>query len=96
MVQINYTGDAFSSLSRLVNFIESANTQGSGARWLTRYELFLKKRLQTPNQVSFCSNKTFYHLQLRYLYFSDWVIAFSVRKGFVLVEALLHNSRIVD
>lgn len=33
-MQINYTADAFNSLNRLVNFIETTNTAGAGLRRL--------------------------------------------------------------
>ncbi len=95
-MQINYTADAFSSLIRLVNFIEETNTAGSGVRWLSRYELILKKKLSKPNQIRLCNNLAFTKLNLRCIYFNDWVTAFSIHDNFVLIEALLHKSRISD
>ena len=68
-MQINYTGDAFSSLMWLVNFIEETNTAGAGIRWLKRYELFLKKKLFKPKQIRLCNNLTFKKLRLRCVYF---------------------------
>jgi len=62
-MQIKYTLDAFASLTSLLNFIESKNTQGAALRWLERY-------------------------------FHDWLIAVSVHVDFILIEALLHKSRI--
>jgi hypothetical protein len=55
-MQINYTADAFSSLIQLVNFIESKNTFGAGLRWLKRFEMFLEKKLHTPEQIKLCNN----------------------------------------
>lgn len=95
-MQINYTADAFSSLIRLINFIEETNTEGAGVRWLNRYELFLKKKLSNPKQIRLCNNLTFNKLNLRCIYFNDWAIAFSIHENFVLIEALLHKSRISD
>jgi hypothetical protein len=95
-MQINYTEDAFSSLVQLVNFIESKNTLGAGLRWLQRFEKFLQKKLHNPQQIKFCNNFTFNTLKLRCIYFSDWVIAYSVNEDAVLIEALLHKSRIND
>ncbi len=94
--QINYTTDAFSSLIQLINYIESSNTQGAGLRWLHRFELFLKKKLQAPLQIKLCNNAAFAQLNLRCIYFNDWVIAFSAEENIVLIEALLHKSRISD
>lgn len=37
-MQVNYTADAFATLTSLVNFIEANNTPGAGIRWLQRYE----------------------------------------------------------
>jgi hypothetical protein len=95
-MQINYTTEAFASLIQLVNYIESKNTQGAGLRWLKRFEVFLTKKLHTPSQIKFCNNETFYQLHLRCIYFNEWVIAFSIHEDAVLIEALLHKSRIAD
>ncbi len=95
-MQINYTENAFSSLIQLINYIESTNTLGAGVRWLNRYELFLKKKLYKPDLIKICHNLTFSKLELRCIYFNDWLIAFSVYEDSVLIEALLHKSRISD
>lgn len=93
-MRISYTAKAFESLIQLVNYIESTNTQGAGVRWLNRYELFLKKKLDMPELIKICHNFTFGKLKLRCIYFNDWVIAFSNHKNSILIEALLHKSRI--
>ena len=90
-MQINYTADAFNSLIQLVNFIESKNTFGAGLRWLTRFEDFLEKKLHNPEHIRLCSNYTFNQLNLRCVYFNDWLVAFSIHENTVLIEALLHN-----
>ncbi|WP_462222796.1 type II toxin-antitoxin system RelE/ParE family toxin [Ferruginibacter sp.] len=95
-MQVNYTKEAFASLISLVNFIEGKNTENAGLRWLNRYEYFLQKTLFNPAQIKLCHNLTFNKLNLRCIYFNDWVIAFSIHNDFVLVEALLHKSRISD
>ncbi|MFM2339045.1 MAG: hypothetical protein RL115_2238 [Bacteroidota bacterium] len=95
-MQINYTTDAFSSLLQLVNFIESKNTIGAGSRWLTKYETYLQEHLIIPHLVKYCHNKTFQKFGLRCLNYKDWLIAFSIQGENVLIEALLHQSRIVD
>jgi hypothetical protein len=95
-MQINYTTEAFKSLIQLVNYIESTNTKEAGLRWLKRFETFLKKKLHTPLQIKLCNNATFNSLNLRCIYFNDWVISFSINNGIILIEALLHKSRIAD
>ncbi len=95
-MQINYTADAFASLIQLVNFIETKNTEGAGLRWLARYEVFLRKALFNPSQVRICHNQTFKRLELYCLNYNDWIIAFSVWEKHILIEALLHKSRISD
>jgi ParE toxin of type II toxin-antitoxin system, parDE len=95
-MQINYTKEASASLISLINFIESKNTKNAGLRWLSRYEAFLQKTLFKPTQIKRCHNLTFNKLDLRCIYFNDWLIAFSIHKDFVLIEALLHKSRISD
>ena len=96
MTQVNYTTDAFASLTKLINFIETTNTLGAGMRWLNRYETFLQGCLHKPAQIKHCNNFTFNNLKLRFIYFNDYIIAFSVHSDFVLIEALIHKSRISD
>jgi hypothetical protein len=95
-MQIDYTTEAFASLIQLVNYIESKNTLGAGLRWLKRFETFLIKKLHTPSQIKLCNNETFYQLNLHCIYFNEWVIAFSIQEDSVLIEAVLHKSRITD
>ena len=95
-MQINYSTEASSSLIRLVNFIEEMNTDGAGIRWLNKFELFLNTTLPNSLTISLCNNQTFKRYHLRCLYYNDWVIAFSVQGNNVLIEALIHKSRITD
>jgi hypothetical protein len=95
-MQIKYTLDAFASLTSLLNFIESKNTQGAALRRLERYEAFLLKTLVNVKRLTLCKNPVFKKLQLHCIYFNDWLIAVSVHDDFILVEALLHKSRIRD
>ena len=95
-MQIDYTTEAFASLLQLVNYIESKNTKGAGLRWLQRFEVFLQKKLLSPAQTKLYNNETFHQLNLRCIYFNEWVIAFSYAENSVLIEALLHTSRVID
>ena len=95
-MQINYTTEAFTSLTGLVNFIEANNTKNAGLRWLGKFELFLQANLNSPNFIRLCNNLTFSKLNLHCVYFNDWVVAFSVHAEYVLIEAIMHKSRITD
>ncbi len=95
-MQVKYTTDAFASLTQLINFIEAKNTTGAGIRWLNKYEQNITKAFINAKQKRLCSNETFLKLNLHCIYFNDWVIAFSIHKDFILIEALLHKSRITD
>ena len=95
-MQIDYTTEAFASLFQLVNFIEGKNTRGAGLRWLDRYDAFLQKNLLNPSLIKLWQNRTFRNLALRCLNYKDWLIAFSIQENRILIEALLHKSRIVD
>lgn len=94
-MQINYSTEAFRSLLELVNYIEATNTEGAG-RWVSPFESFLEARLLQPQTIKLCNNLTFKKLLLRCINFNDWIIAFSVHKDFVVIEALLHKSRLSD
>lgn len=95
-MKIKYTADAFASLTGLINFIETNNTVGDGIRWLNHYEEFLRKAFRNPQKKKICNNKTFKRIELHCVYFNDWLIAFSIDENFVLIEAILHKSRISD
>jgi len=95
-MQIEYTEEAFLSLVKLVNFIEEKNTDGAGQRWLSKFEFYLLSTLPNSLGISHCNNETFKRLNLKCLYYNDWVIAFSIQNGNVLIEALIHKSRITD
>jgi plasmid stabilization system protein ParE len=95
-MQINYTADAFDTLLQLLNFIENKNTKGAAVRWLDRYEVFLQTSLLNPSLRKYCHNQTLQKLKLHCLNYNDWTIAYSVHEKYVLIEALLHKSRIVD
>ena len=95
-MQISYTGAAFASLSDVVNYVESMNTLGAGVRWLNKFEEFLNASLTIPSVIKLCNNRTFYELELRCINFNDWVIAFSLDNDKVLIEAILHSSRLTD
>jgi hypothetical protein len=95
-MDVNYTNDAWYSLMALVSFIKEKNTGGAGIRWFKRYEQFLEKALADTEKIRVCNNVTFKELDLRCVYFNDWVIAFSIRDDFILIEAVLHKSRIMD
>ena len=95
-MKINYSGAAFESLCDVVNYIESLNTRGAGVRWLNRFENHLHNALSNAPVIKLCNNQTFKELQLRCINFKDWVIAFSLHEEGVLIEAVLHSSRITD
>ncbi len=93
-MQINYTTDAFASLTSLINFIEANNTAGAGLR--SRYEKHLQKSFVNAKRKRLCNNITFKKLNLKCVHYNDWLIAFSVHGNSILIEALLHKSRISD
>lgn len=95
-MQVNYATDAFASLTHLLNFIETYNTAGAGVRWLKRYEEFLQKSFVNAKRIRLCHNATFKKLKLKCIYYKGWVIAFSMSENFILIEALLHKSRVTD
>jgi len=58
-MRINYSEDAFETLSRIVNFVEEKNTLGAGLRWLEKFEDFLNLKLEHPEYIRPCNNYTF-------------------------------------
>ena len=95
-MQINYTGEALASLYDVVNFVESQNTLGAGVRWLDKFETYLSQSLTNPSIIKRCNNHTFYNLDLKCLNFNDWIVAFSLNDEQIIIEAILHSSRLTD
>ena len=95
-MEINYTRDAFDSLSALLLFIEKENTKGAGIRWLDKFESFLIETLPLNDVITYCNNKTFHQLKLKCLNYNDWIIAFTVNDETINIEAILHKSRLKD
>lgn len=95
-MEINYTIEAFTSLTEIVNYIESRNTRGAGLRWLDRFEQFLSEKLKHDDLTPLCNNQTFQTLLLKCLNYNDWIIAFSTSNDIITIEAILHTSRISD
>jgi hypothetical protein len=93
-MQINYSQDAFATLVSLLNFIEEKNTEGAAIRWLNKFEIFLHKDLKNHQFIHFCRNEVFKSLQLKCIYYNDWLIAFSEKGESILIEVILHKSRI--
>ena len=84
-MQIKYTTDAFVSLTQLINFIEAKNTKGAGIRWMHKYEQYLTKTFANAKDKRLCNNATFKKLNLRCIYFNDWLVAFSIHENFILI-----------
>lgn len=95
-MEINYTNDALASLTSLVTFIEEQNTSGAGLRWLAKFELYLKETLIHHSVINLCNNSTFKDFKLKCIYYNDWLIAFSEDETNILIEAVIHKSRIKD
>jgi len=58
---------------------------------------FVSPELQTQDSSGgLCHKATFKKFNLLCIYFNDWLIAFSIHENFILIEALLHKSRITD
>jgi hypothetical protein len=95
-MEIQYTIDAFATLHSLVDYIESLNTSGAGLRWLNRFENFITTKLSYPSALPKCNNKTFLHLGLHCLQYNDWIIAFTNHKSHIIIEAILHKTRLTD
>jgi hypothetical protein len=95
-MEINYTVHAADALMNLVSFIENKNTKGAGLRWLKNFEIFLQHSLQHHTKIKLCHNATFKALKLKCIYYNNWLIAFSEKEHTILIEAILHISRIRD
>ena len=82
-MKVEYTAEVFSSLLRLVNFIEETNTDGAGVRWLNKFESFIERNLSNAASISFCNNESLNRLQLLFIYYGDFLISFSIHEKVV-------------
>ncbi|MEP7168769.1 MAG: hypothetical protein ABI855_05310, partial [Bacteroidota bacterium] len=92
-MEINYTVHAANALMDLVSFIEDKNTKGAGLRWLKNFEIFLEGYLSHHAKIKPCHNATFKNLNLKCIYYNNWLIAFSDNEDSILIEAIVLSKR---
>ena len=95
-MKINYTNAAYESLLAINEFVELRNTLGAGYRWYLRYEDFILEKLLLHKAIPLCKINTLQRLKLYCVHYKDWTIAFSKANDEILIELLLHKSRIRD
>ncbi|WP_354428660.1 MULTISPECIES: type II toxin-antitoxin system RelE/ParE family toxin [unclassified Mucilaginibacter] len=79
-------------LYAIADFVESKNTPGSGARFAVKFKASID-RLAIPNvQYTICSHPKLAALSYSCTNFNDWVIAFKIVNGELIVYEIIHGS----
>ncbi|MFI5139888.1 MAG: type II toxin-antitoxin system RelE/ParE family toxin [Sphingobacteriales bacterium] len=91
-MNIQITPQALSVIDAIADFVESKNTRGSGKRYALKFKSAIEK-LALPNvQHSLCNHSVLAAHKYSCSHFNDWVIAFKIKDGKLIVYEIIHGS----
>jgi plasmid stabilization system protein ParE len=79
-------------IDAIAAFVESKNTPGSGARYVLKFKSAIEKLAVPGVQYSFCNHPMLAVHGYSCTRFNDWVIAFKIRNGDLIVYEIIHGS----
>jgi hypothetical protein len=79
-------------IDSIADFVESKNTQGSGARYALKFKSAIEK-LAVPNiKHTLCQHPVLAAFDYSCSHFNDWVIAFRITNNELIVHEIIHGS----
>jgi hypothetical protein len=91
-LKIKITPKALNVIDEIADFVESKNTEGSGARFALKFKSAIQI-LAAPNvQYALCNNKILAALGYSCSHFNDWIVAFKIINDEVIVYEIIHGS----
>jgi plasmid stabilization system protein ParE len=91
-LDVKITPKALSVIDAIADFVESKNTEGSGARYALKFKSAIEK-LALPNvQYSLCNHLVLAAYKYSCSHFNDWVIAFRVQENEITIYEIIHSS----
>jgi plasmid stabilization system protein ParE len=91
-VKITISRRALNVIDSIADFVESKNTPGSGARYALKFKTAIEK-LAIPNvEYGLCAHPLLAAYKFSCSYFNDWVIAFRIQDGELVVHDIIHGS----
>jgi hypothetical protein len=83
---------AMQVIASVADFVESKNTLGSGARYALKFKSTIEK-LAIPNvKHTHCHHPVLAAFNYSCSHFNDWVIAFRISDGELIVHEIIHGS----
>jgi hypothetical protein len=91
-LEIKIMPKALNVIDAVADFVESKNTEGSGARFALKFKTAIQK-LAMPNvKYSLCNHHVLASLKYSCSHFNDWVIAFKINNDELVVHEIIHGS----
>lgn len=89
---VSYSEEAKFSLYEISDFVESVNTDGSGYRWLAKFEAWLANYARSNVSYALCRDAYLASLDLSCINFNDWIIAFKIERELFVVHKVIRGS----
>ena len=91
-MKVTFTTKATNRLYAIAAFVESKNTQGSGARYAEKFRKAVERMAQPDVQYALCNHPSLALLKFNCGHYNDWVIAFKIRKDTLVVYQIIRGS----
>jgi hypothetical protein len=79
-------------IDAITDFVESKNTEGSGARYALKFKSALEKLALSDVQYALCNHPVLAAYKYSCSHFNDWVIAFRIENNVLIVHEIVHGS----
>ncbi|WP_295674282.1 type II toxin-antitoxin system RelE/ParE family toxin [uncultured Mucilaginibacter sp.] len=89
---VKITPKALSVIDAIADFVESQNTEGSGARFALKFKTSIEKLARPNVQYSLCDHPVLAAYKYSCRHFNDWVIAFRITENELIVYEIIHGS----
>lgn len=79
-------------IDSIADFVESKNTQGSGARYALKFKSAIEKLAVSNVKHTLCQHPVLAAFDYSCSHFNDWVIAFRITNNELVVHEVIHSS----
>jgi hypothetical protein len=79
-------------IDAIADFVESKNTKGSGGRYALKFKAAIKKLAVPGIQYPLCNHYVLASYKYSCTHYNDWVIAFKIKDGNLIVYEIIHGS----
>lgn len=75
-MEVIYKPRAINDVGKVIDWVESQNTPGSGERWFNRLDELINKLAKAKAKFALCKHPSLAKFNYRCYTYNDWVIAF--------------------